>query len=234
MPVHHFAALLKDSRRFKKHILVCIGVAIVLCLISFLFFDQSLSWWLFQPAQKDVIWKPAREVTNIALSDWYFYICIGAWAFAAFIAPRIGKLKPYVSRIDYIRRWGLNFLVGLIICGALTHILKFTVGRQRPHKSPDFHADVFNHFTTHWHWHSFSSGHAQVIFTAAVFFSLLLPRFAWFFGLFAVISAATRVIIHDHFLSDIIAGAFVGYIGSLLAILLMQSKTKNGLYGERP
>ena len=230
MLVQHFAALFSKTPQFRRHLFICSAIALILSVICVYGFDQKLALWLNEPAQKDVLWLPAREVTNVALSEWYFIISFAAWFITAWVTPRIASLKPYSVRLDFIRRWGLNFLVGLLVCGAMTHILKFTVGRQRPHKSPDFTADVFNHFTTHWHWHSFSSGHAQVIFTAAVFFSLLFPRFFWFFGLFAVASAATRVIIHDHFLSDVIAGAFVGYIGSLLALKLMQVKTKNGLF----
>ncbi len=229
MSVQHFAALLQDARRFKIHILSWFIFVTALCVICVYFIDQRLSLWLNEPAQKNWLWLPAREVTNIALSDWYFFISIGAWFFSAWIAPRIAALKNHQTFWNFLRRWGLNFLVGLLVSGVLTHILKFTVGRQRPHKTPDFEATVFDHFTTHWHWQSFSSGHSQVIFTAAVFFSLLWPRGAWFFLVFAIASAATRVIIHDHFLSDVIAGAFVGYIGSLLALKLMQSKTRNGL-----
>lgn len=42
----------------------------------------------------------------------------------------------------------------------------------------------------------------------------------------------TRVVVHDHFMSDVIMGASIGYVGSLLAMKLMLEKTENGLYPE--
>ncbi|WII72638.1 phosphatase PAP2 family protein [Bdellovibrio sp. 22V] len=230
MPVQQFGELLSNPKKLTQHILKVFFCALVLAILAMLFIDQPLSAYFAEKEVKDLYWAWARILTDIGLSEYYFILALGTWAFTKWIAPLITAFKKHPNKVDYYRRWGLNFFVALLVCGAMTHIIKFLAGRQRPHKSPDFDPYVFNPFTTHWHWHSFSSGHSQVIFTAATMMSVAFPRFRWFWIPFAMLICATRVVVHDHFLSDIIMGAAVGYIGTLLALQLMRKKTKNGLY----
>nr|BFD61112.1 hypothetical protein CKG001_32190 [Bdellovibrio sp. CKG001] len=230
MPVQQFGELLSDPKKLTQHLLKVILVSFVLALLAMYFVDQQVSLYF---AEKEVtaLWrKPARILTDVALSEYYFAAALIIWAFCKWVAPHVGALKSHLSRVDYYRRWGLNLLVSLLVAGVITHIIKFTAGRQRPHKTPDFDPHIFTPFTTHWHWHSFSSGHSQVIFTVATMMSVAFPRFRWFWIPFAMLVCLTRVVVHDHFVSDIIFGACVGYVGTLLALQLMRQKTQNGLY----
>ncbi len=230
MPVQQFGELLSDPKKLIRHILKVTAIALVLAVLAMFFLDQRVSAYFGEVSVKAMFRAPARVLTDIGLSEYYFILSIATWALAKWVAPHIAAFKRYPAKIDFFRRWGLNFLAALLVSGAMTHIIKFTVGRQRPHKTPDFDPFVFNPFTTHWHWHSFSSGHSQVIFTAATMLSVAFPKLRWFWIPFAILICVTRVVVHDHFLSDIVFGACVGYVGSLLAMKLMQKKTKNGLY----
>jgi membrane-associated phospholipid phosphatase len=232
MPVQTFAALLKDPKKLTLHIIKVVAVSLALALLAMYFYDQKMSAYFGMEEVKNVYWKTARILTDIGLSEYYFIGSLSVWALAKWVAPRMNLRKFSKESIDFARRWGLNFFTALIISGILTHIIKFTVGRQRPHKTPDFDPYVFDHFTTHWHWHSFSSGHSQVIFTVATMMSVAFPKLRWFWIPFAILICLTRVVVHDHFLSDIIFGACVGYVGSLLTMKIMQEKTENGLYPE--
>jgi undecaprenyl-diphosphatase len=60
------------------------------------------------------------------------------------------------------------------------------------------------------------SGHATTAFAAAVAIALIWPRLRWPMLVYAVIIAASRVALDAHYLSDVIAGAFVGSIGALM------------------
>lgn len=230
MPVQQFGELISDPRKLTRHIIKVILASLALAVIAGYFFDQQVSAYFANPDIKATIRGPARILTDMGLSEYYFILSLGIWVLAKWVAPHIAALKSHSNRVDFYRRWGLNFFVALLVCGAITHIIKFTAGRQRPHKTPDFDPFVFTPFTTHWHWHSFSSGHSQVIFTAATMMSVAFPRFRWFWIPFAMLICVTRIVVHDHFLSDIIFGACVGYVGTLLAMTLMRNKTKNGLY----
>ncbi|MGZ6393911.1 MAG: phosphatase PAP2 family protein [Pseudobdellovibrionaceae bacterium] len=181
--------------------------------------DQKLSLYFKRP-ELEGIWLMARTVTNVGLSEHYFIIAIFLYIFARWIRPSYTQ----------IREWSRNLFFALITSGIFIHILKFCVGRQRPHKSPDFNPFVFHPFTTNWDFHSFGSGHTQVLFTVATMLSLALPKVKWVFFALAALFAFTRVIIHDHFLSDYIAGAVVGYVGTLTAVFWVNrwlSRRKN-------
>lgn len=230
MPVQQFGVLLNDSRKLTRHVLTVLGVALILAAVFGFFFDQKIALYFGQADVREIYWLTARELTNIGLSEHYFIIAIGSWAFCAWLAPRMKMFTGKEKGVDYFRRWGLNFLVALIVSGILTHTFKFLVGRQRPHKTPDFEPFTFNPMTTHWDYHSFSSGHSQVMWTVATMFAVAFPKFRWVWIVFAVAICSTRAIIHDHFLSDIIFGSALGYVGSLLAMKIMKEKTRNGLY----
>nr|WP_295902177.1 phosphatase PAP2 family protein [uncultured Bdellovibrio sp.] len=230
MPVQQFGELISDPQKLTRHIIKVILTSLSLAVVAGYFFDQKLSAFFAEPSIRDTFRGPARILTDIGLSEYYFILALATWAFAKWVAPRISALRKHSNRVDFYRRWGLNFFVALIVSGLITHIIKFTAGRQRPHKTPNFDPFIFNPFTTHWHWHSFSSGHSQVIFTAATMMSVAFPRFRWFWIPFAMLICVTRIVVHDHFLSDIIFGACVGYVGTLLALSLMRTKTQNGLY----
>lgn len=229
MPVQQIGELLRSPQKLKRHILSVTVSALVLAAIATIF-DQQLSQFFGIP-EINQKWRPvAREITDVGLSDYYFAIAILSWAFCKWVAPRIEFFKKIPAKVDYFRRWGLNFLVALLVSGAITHLIKMTVGRQRPHKTPDFDPFVFHPFNLHWHWHSFPSGHSQVMFTAATMMSIAFPKLRWLWIPIAVIVCGTRIVVHDHFLSDTIFGACVGYVGTLLALKLMMKKTSNGLY----
>lgn len=190
-----------------RRILTVSIVGFSLSLMAALTVDQSLALY-FKLPELESLWLNARAITNVGLSEHYFITTIILYVFSKWIRPQYDK----------VRIWSRNFFFALIVSGLFVHIFKFFVGRQRPHKSVDFEPYVFHPFTTHWDFHSFVSGHSQVMFTTATMMSLAFPKLRWFFISIASVFAFTRVIIHDHFLSDIIGGAVVGMVGSMTAI----------------
>jgi membrane-associated phospholipid phosphatase len=191
----------------QRRILTVSILGFFLVILVGLTLDQTLSLYFNRPELGE-IWLKARAITNVGLSEHYFLAAILLYVFSRWIRPQYTQL----------RKWSRNFFFALVTSGVFIHILKFCVGRQRPHKSPDFNPFVFHPFTAHWDFHSFGSGHTQVMFTVATMLSLAMPKAKWLFFLIAAFFGFTRVIIHDHFLSDVIAGAMIGYIGTLTAI----------------
>lgn len=229
MPVQQFGELMSSPRKLRNHILKVLGFALVIAAIAAFTLDQRLSEF-FSHADRNIVRGYFREITDLGLSEYYFICAFATWVFARWIAPRLDVLKNYRETCDFARRWGLNFIAALLLSGVFIHLTKFFVGRQRPHKSPTFEPFVFDPITTHWHWHSFASGHSQVMFTAATMFSVAFPKARWFFFLFAAVICFSRIAVLDHFLSDVIMGSAIGYCGALIAMKLMQKKTKNGLF----
>ena len=63
---------------------------------------------------------------------------------------------------------------------------------------------------------SIPSGHGTTAFAAAVAIGALWPRARPVVWIYAVLIAASRVVVTAHFPSDVIASAFFGVIGALL------------------
>jgi membrane-associated phospholipid phosphatase len=96
--------------------------------------------------------------------------------------------------------------------GLLADIAKPVFGRARPELL--FQAQIFG-FT--WsgahadHW-SFPSGHAVTITALATALYALYPPLWPAYLLVALLVAVSRVIIDAHYLSDVIAGAYIGFV----------------------
>lgn len=228
MAAQQIATLMGNNKKLRTHLFWVLLTGLFASLSVMFSVDQLVSVFFAKNDVREAVRAEARFLTDLGLSEIYFALALFSWAFCKWIGPRL--TSRFTQAFDFFRRWGLNLLVSLVISGLMIHILKFIVGRQRPHKSPVFAPDIFNSFTTHWHWHSFPSGHTQVIFTAATLFAVAFPRLRWFWFSFAILIGLTRIVVHDHFLSDVIFGGCIGYIGALISMKLMQNKTKNGLF----
>lgn len=199
----------------SRKVLVVGVTGFALALFAALTVDQSLSIYFRQP-EMEPLWLKARAITNVGLSQYYFALALFLYIFARWIRPQYTR----------VREWARDLFCALILSGILVHICKFSFGRQRPHKTEDLDPYVFHPFTTHWDFHSFASGHSQTMFTVATLFAVAFPKARWFFFLLAAFFSFTRVIVHDHFLSDVIGGATLGYIGAVTAIYLTHKKLR--------
>ncbi len=115
---------------------------------------------------------------------------------------------------------GLHSTESIIASGAVTQLLKFSVGRERPNLTHDESAYAFHAFHgNHTDWNSFPSGHTTASFAAATAFSQeinrLHPRQAklttpLLYGIATLVGGA-RVYNDRHWLSDVVAGALIGH-----------------------
>jgi undecaprenyl-diphosphatase len=71
-----------------------------------------------------------------------------------------------------------------------------------------------------WSWRheyaSLPSGHSTTAFAAAVAVAAVWPRARIPMLIYAAVIAASRVVITAHFISDVVAAAFVGAFGAVL------------------
>lgn len=200
---------------FKNLVLIGLGT-ISFVIISILFLDQRAAH-LLSPEQAAKSYRITRTLTDVGESAHFFLIAI----LGSLVSWMTLKYKKNIrsdiqQKLESLRKWSLNFLISLILCGIATHLIKFLVGRARPNRSESHFPWEFDFFNSHWHNHSFPSGHSQTLFTAAVAFAFAFPKFSKaIFGL-AAIFAITRVLLNQHFLSDVMMGAYIGYAGTIL------------------
>jgi undecaprenyl-diphosphatase len=112
----------------------------------------------------------------------------------------------------------LPFLwLSIIISAILTQVLKVIIMRQRP----DVALYVKNSF-------SFPSGHATSVFSVLAVIWKEIPWLKWFWLVFAVVVAFSRLYLGLHYLTDVVVGALIGFSVSL--IIVKYEKKISGLF----
>jgi membrane-associated phospholipid phosphatase len=210
-------ALLARPRRFKASRLLpparrlaagaFVGVALVAVAMLFLdargmSFARSLPPWLVDTF---------NEITDYGKSGWFLMPLAGAIITAAIFAPVAGRIANLVLTSIVVRLTYLFFAIA--VPGLVVTIVKGFIGRARP-------SEVGPFTYTPWTWrHEFASlpsGHTTTAFAAACAIATLWPRMRIPMLIFAVIIALSRVVITAHFVSDVVAAAFVGTFGAIL------------------
>ena len=111
-----------------------------------------------------------------------------------------------------IYRYPLFLLVMSVpVTNCAIEILKRLLGRARPELLLEHQIYGFSFFATSNSYFSFPSGHACT--AGAIFGSLccFFPRLTLLFFVFSIIVSFTRVVLNEHFVSDIIAGVLMGF-----------------------
>jgi len=153
--------------------------------------------------------------TDFGKSGWFLWptgiLLVGI---AAVASPALAPLSRLVLAAIAVR---VGFLFAAIALPSLfATIIKRLIGRARPFVGDA--ADPFLYLPLSWPaaYASMPSGHATTAFAAAIAVGLVWPRLRMPMLVYAVIIAASRVALDAHYLSDVIAGAFVGTIGAFI------------------
>ncbi|RLA82190.1 MAG: hypothetical protein DRG31_07725 [Deltaproteobacteria bacterium] len=100
-----------------------------------------------------------------------------------------------------------SIFLALLVNGFLVTSLKFLIARPRPfYGSEEF-------------LHSFPSGHTSNAFLLATFYSHFFPERKKLSYLMASLVAFSRVYLGSHYLSDVFAGALIGYVIAIIFIM---------------
>ena len=153
------------------------------------------------------------EITDFGKSGWFLFplglAMIGIAIAATSELPRVTRLILAAMTV----RLGFVFLA-IAVPGLFVAILKRMIGRARPLVGTD--GFVYMPFIWRADYASIPSGHGTTAFAAAVAIGALWPRARPVVWVYAVLIAASRVVVTAHFPSDVIASAFFGVIGALL------------------
>jgi len=188
-------------------------VTILLVAAAMVFADAQLA-----AASKQVPgWVRAAFafMTDFGKSGWFLWPTgVGLAVIAVVASPALTPLSRLVLAAIAVRT---GFLFAAIAAPSLfATIIKRVIGRARPYVGGQ--ADPFLYGRLVWRpdYASMPSGHATTAFAAAIAVGLLWPRLRPAMLIYAVIIAVSRIVLDAHYLSDVIAGAFVGSVGALL------------------
>jgi len=197
----------------RARVVAAVLVTILLVAVSMVFADAQLA-----AASKQLPgWLHAAFafMTDFGKSGWFLWpTAVGLAAIAVVASPALTPLSRLVLAAIAVRT---GFLFAAIAAPSLfATIIKRVIGRARPFVGNA--ADPFLYMPLSWRaaYASMPSGHATTAFAAAIAVALVWPRLRWPMLVYAVIIAASRVALDAHYLSDVIAGAFVGSVGALM------------------
>lgn len=119
---------------------------------------------------------------------------------------------------EHKRRWIVPLWLSLSASFAAASILKFLAARARPYQLGIDTLSLLRYSNTINS--SFPSFHAAAAFSALPVLDKEFPRFKFVWLGFAFLVAFSRVYFAVHYLSDVIAGAFIGYFLGHIAVRL--------------
>ncbi|WP_447973859.1 phosphatase PAP2 family protein [Nitrospira sp. Kam-Ns4a] len=119
-------------------------------------------------------------------------------------------LLMYRSRRGRLQEAAWLSAWGFVAAGLLEFTLKHLVGRPRPSVAVTTDLPLGPTFSPEFD--SFPSGHATSVFAVAAAFAHFCPRLRWPLYLLATTVALGRVYLDRHYLSDVVAGALIGWL----------------------
>jgi undecaprenyl-diphosphatase len=155
------------------------------------------------------------KITDFGLSGWFLWPCgIGLAAIAAVATRDLTHFSRLVLAVLAVR---LSFLfTAIALPGTVVTIGKRLIGRARPYVGGNLDPFLYLHPVWRPDYASLPSGHATTAFAAMVAIASIWPHLGVPMLVYAVLIAASRVILTAHYLSDVIAGAVIGAVGALL------------------
>jgi len=203
----------KPAWRTLVHIAGGAFIAIVAIVAAMAFLDGRLT----SAARGLPLWLVAAfdEFTDFGKSGWFL---IPAGILMIVIAAAGLRDLPHFTRLVLAAitvRLGFVFLA-IGIPGLFVTILKRLIGRARPFVADDGGTLVFAPFVWRSEYASIPSGHGTNAFAAAIAIGALFPKLRPLMWLYALLIAASRVVITAHYPSDVIASAAFGIVGAIL------------------
>lgn len=188
----------------KKNTSIIAGSTVLFLVIaaSYLWFDRALIDY-FLAVKGNVFYQIFRQITILGESQWYLAGGLLIWLVYRKINSRTAA-------------GGLLLLSSVAISGIMVNIIKVFVGRSRPRLFIHEQIYGFDAFNIEYVWLSFPSGHAATALGAASALALLFPRFSTAFYSAGAVIAFSRIILTQHYLSDVIAGSVLGLATTFL------------------
>jgi membrane-associated phospholipid phosphatase len=186
---------------------------------AFVGFPNDPGWVRWLGAGKD---KQIREIAHQigatgSLAQYNIVIVVALW------------LVGLARRSRYLQRLAAVTFMSTVIAGAFCNLLRFPIGRARPHtkeshltfKGPQFQAK----------YHGFPSGHTSTAFGTAVPLLIAVPEVGVPATAFAAAMAWARVYDKQHYPTDVTVGAIIGIIAGIAGgwpMLRLRRRLKRG------
>jgi undecaprenyl-diphosphatase len=154
------------------------------------------------------------EITEFGKSGWFLWPLGLSYLALAALPPILTPVSQRVLAAIMVR---VGFLFAAIALPSLfVTTVKRIIGRARPGVGGNLDPFLFIPFKWQAAYAGMPSGHVTTAFAVMVAFGTLWPRARTILLIYALLIALSRVIVHAHYPTDVLAGAFVGVIGAMM------------------
>lgn len=202
-------------------------VAVIVILIiagGLASFDGDLS-----RAAVSAEWRPVsllKTLTNLVLAAPYIVLFAAVIVTALITRHKLRMQEGFRLKVPEVLQKhnfmgtiaGQSLFAASAILGAglLVNILKYIVGRPRPHLLDTVGPFGFKPFDFSYHYVSFPSGHACTAAVLATLLALWFPRFRIVAYTGLALIAVSRVFVQAHYPSDVLVGFTIGVVTTLI------------------
>ena len=189
----------------RKFLLLGLSLPLILLLVASGYYYFDLPAAAFCRGPDGHITAFFQVVTAFGVSTWYLIGSAVLFLYFFYVARH--KARSY--RFAYL-------FCAVAISGLATDLVKWLMGRWRPKV---FFAEGlygFGFWGSGYEQTSFPSGHAATICSLALALSYLYPRWRPFWIVAALLVCLSRVVIGAHYPSDVLMGAYIGFLTAFL------------------
>jgi membrane-associated phospholipid phosphatase len=200
------------ARRWARHSLfLTAGIGVAIIVLMYVLDATEIGW--MPPRGTAWLW-PVRILTDFGKSKYVLW-ALAAILFVIVLLFPLARGTPRSVLIGSGTR--VLFIFFAVLLPVLAgEVLKEVVGRGRPFVGGEANAFHFSHFSGSEAYASFPSGHATTAFALAFAVSAVWPHLRSVMLVYAVMIAASRLVLLAHHPSDVVAGALLGVIGAML------------------
>ena len=154
------------------------------------------------------------DITDYGKSGWFLWP-LGLLFLALAALPQV--LTPFSQHVLAAMMVRVGFLFTAIAVPSLfVTIVKRMIGRARPMVGGSLDPYLFSPFMWRVEYTGMPSGHATTAFAVLVAVGTLWPRARTVVLIYALLIAASRVVVTAHYPTDVLIGALVGIGGAML------------------
>lgn len=191
-------------------------------VFSFVFIDKPLAEYLLKLSPSRI--APWLNVfTHIGLGVIYLLGLFTAALFFRYL---------YKNRLLEMQAWFL--WVSVLFCSSICLVLKIFLGRARPDMWFGWHIYGFHGFHTDSIYWSFPSGHTATIMSVVFGLAVLFPRYGIWAMLFGLLVAISRILLIQHYLSDVLMAAWIALVSVGLVRWVFQKKVQPNSKAQHP
>lgn len=199
------------ARRAARHVL-WLSAGVGLAIIALMYALDVREIGLMPARGTPGLWW-VRILTDFGKSTYVLWLLAGLLVAIAVVSPGLRGIQRTLllglgTRLQFV-------FFAVLVPVLIGEVIKWIVGRGRPFVGGEANAFNFSHFAGTEAYASFPSGHAITGFALALAVSAIWPRARIPMLVYALVIAATRLVLLAHHPSDVVAGALIGIIGAM-------------------